>query len=243
MRCVRLVRFSLAIVLLAICSAMVATAQQYNITRAEYGYGRQRVDVTQRLQDLARQNARFRMGNSTFGIDPSPGNVKTLWIYSRNNRGNRTFTYREGSWVDGSQFAGWGSGNWGGGGSGPGYPGGGNGGGNNDAWQIQHARYGSPRNNVDVTQRLRELAARDARFRMGNSTFGIDPDKGVVKYLRIYARGRNGRNRIFEYREGSWVDGSIFSAWGGGGWGGGNWNGGWNGNGNGRSGAWEVERR
>ncbi len=95
-------------------------------------------------------------------------------------------------------------------------------------YQILQARYGIPRRNVDVTQRLRELAARDARFRMGNSTFGVDPARGHVKTLRIFARGPRGDNRIFEYREGSIVDGSMFSGWGGGNWGGGNWNGGWN---------------
>lgn len=227
----KIVKMSLLALLLAACSSVFAAAQQWDIIRAEYGYGRQRVDVTQRLRELARQNRTFRMGNSTFGVDPSPGNVKTLWIFARSGNRNRTFEYREGDTVDGSMFAGWGGGNWGGGG-----PSG------SDFWQIQHARYGSPRNNVDVTQRLRELAARDARFRMGNSTFGIDPDKGVVKYLRIYARGRNGRNRIFEYREGSWVDGSIFSAWGNGGWGSGPWNGGWNGTG-GTGRGWDVEKR
>ena len=43
-----------------------------DIIRAEYGYGSQRVDVTQRLRDIAKSNNTFRMGNSTFGIDPSP---------------------------------------------------------------------------------------------------------------------------------------------------------------------------
>jgi hypothetical protein len=48
-----------------------------------------------------------------------------------------------------------------------------------------------------------------------------------VKTLRIYTRARNGQNRMFEYREGSTVDGTIFSGWGGGNWGQGGWNGGW----------------
>src|SRR5215831_12707263 len=52
-------------------------------------------------------------------------------------------------------------------------------------YQILQARYGTARSNVDVTERLRELAREDTTFRMGNSTFGIDPDRGVVKTLRI----------------------------------------------------------
>jgi hypothetical protein len=138
------------------------------------------------------------------------------------------FEYRENSLVDGAQFVGWGSGNWGNGG----WSGGWNGGNNvGDAGQytILHAEYGTERNHVDVTQRLRELASTDRAFRMGNSTFGIDPDPGQVKMLRIYARDANGRTRTFEYREGSLVDGAQFVGWSGGNWGNRGWSGGWNG--------------
>ncbi len=172
------------------------------------------------------------MGNSTFGIDPDPGHVKTLRIYTRARNGqNRMFEYREGSTVDGAIFSGWGGGNWGGGWNG-GWDGGGGGGGGRDEYQILQARYGTARNNIDVTPRLKELARQNQTFRMGNSTFGTDPDPGYVKTLRIYTRARNGQNRMFEYREGSTVDGAIFSGWGGGNWGGG-WNGGWDGGGGG----------
>src|SRR5215831_1889188 len=79
---------------------------------------------------------------------------------------------------------------------------------------ILSAQYGTGERHVDVTDRLRELARHDVNFRMGNSTFGIDPDPGRVKVLRIYARGPNGQERMFEYREGSVVDGSQFRGWG-----------------------------
>jgi hypothetical protein len=201
-----LVIFSLA---LGVC----AVGQQYQILRADYGYGTMRVDVTQRLRDLARNNATFRMGNGTFGIDPAPGIVKTLRIFTRGPRGgNRTFEFREGTIVDGSQFSGWGGGGWG----------------DVPQYQILGAWYGIPGRNVDVTQQLRDLARSNTFFKMGNSTFGIDPARGVVKTLRIWARGPRGDERVFEYREGSLVDGSQFSGWGGGNWGSG-WRGGWNG--------------
>src|SRR5262249_34760872 len=94
-------------------------------------------------------------------------------------------------------------------------------------YEILQARYGTARNNIDVTSRLKELARQDRTFRMGNSTFGVDPDPGVVKILRIYARGRNGRTRTFEYTEGSTIDGAVFTGWASGNWGRGGWNGGW----------------
>ena len=75
----------------------------------------------------------------------------------------------------------------------------------NDSGQyvILSAQYGTARRHVDVTNRLKELARQDRVFRMGNSTFGVDPDQGQDKTLRIYARGPNGQERMFEYREGS----------------------------------------
>lgn len=94
---------------------------------------------------------------------------------------------------------------------------------------ILTAQYGTPRNHVDVTQRLKELARQDRNFRMGNSTFGVDPDPGQIKTLRIYARGPNGQEHMFEYREGSVVDGSQFRSWGSGDWGHGGWSGRWEG--------------
>ena len=86
---------------------------------------------------------------------------------------------------------------------------------------------------MDVTNRLKELARQDRNFRMGNSSFGVDPDPGQDKTLRIYARGPNGQERMFEYREGSTVDGSQFRSWGGGNWGNGGWSGNWEGGGRG----------
>jgi hypothetical protein len=52
-----------------------------------------------------------------------------------------------------------------------------------------------------------------------------------VKTLRIYARGPHGHERMFEYREGSVVDGSQFRGWGRGEWANGNerWSGRWEG--------------
>ena len=96
---------------------------------------------------------------------------------------------------------------------------------------ILTAQYGTERHHVDVTRGLRDLARSDRTFRMGNSTFGVDPDPGQIKVLRIYARGPEGRERMFEFREGSTIDGAMFRGWGRGEWGQGGW-----------SGRWESER-
>jgi hypothetical protein len=210
-------------------------AGQYVILSAQYGTARRHVDVTNRLKELARQDRSFRMGNSGFGVDPDPGQDKTLRIYARGPNGQeRMFEYREGSTIDGSLFRSWGRGDWGNGGWNGNWEGGGYGGGDDrDSGQyvILSAQYGTARRHVDVTSRLKELARQDRSFRMGNSSFGVDPDPGQDKTLRIYARGPNGQERMFEYREGSTVDGSQFRSWGRGDWGNGGWNGRWEGGG------------
>jgi hypothetical protein len=208
-------------------------AGQYVILSAQYGTALRHVDVTNRLKEVARQDRTFRMGNSTFGVDPDPGQKKTLRIYARGPNGqDRMFEYIEGSTVDGSQFRSWGRGDWGNGGWNGKWEGGGYTGGNDQdsgEYAILSAQYGTARRHVDVTNRLKELARQDRTFRMGNSTFGVDPDEGQVKTLHIYARGPNGQDRMFEYREGSTIDGSQFRGWGGGDWGNSGWNGGWEG--------------
>jgi hypothetical protein len=92
---------------------------------------------------------------------------------------------------------------------------------------ILHASYGTAHRNIDVTQRLRQLAAANATFQLTWRTFG-DPAEGRAKSLRIYARGPRGVKRVFEYQDNSIIDGSLFSGWGGGNWAGDPWQGGWN---------------
>jgi hypothetical protein len=94
---------------------------------------------------------------------------------------------------------------------------------------ILSARYGNQWRNIDVTNQLKNLAARDARFRLDYKVFG-DPAPGQAKTLRIYARGPDRRERMFEYADGSIIDGSIFIGWGSGQWGRpGDWSGNWGG--------------
>lgn len=204
---------------------------QWQILQARYGTAERSLDVTQRLRELARQDTSFQVTNRTFQNDPAPGVVKTLRIYARGPNGRtRTFEYIENDVVDGNQFTAWSSGNWGQGG----WDGGWGSAGEDDddradrgRWQILEARYGTGYRNIDVTQQLRELARQDNAFRITNRLFGRDPDPGVVKTLRIYARGPHGAVRTFEYGEEQIVDGAMFTGWSSGNWGQGRWNGGW----------------
>jgi len=99
-------------------------------------------------------------------------------------------------------------------------------------YSIVSAQYGTAERHVDVTNRLREIAQSDRSFRLDNRLMGVDPDRGRVKVLRIYARERDGDERMFEYREGQIIDGALFVGWSRGDWGRGGW-----------SGRWEASRR
>lgn len=200
---------------------------EWQILNARYGTSQRNMDVTGQLRELARRDDRVRVTNEFFGNDPAYGQTKVLRIYARNRGGQeRFFEYREGSVIDGNTFSGWRGGNWG--------QGGGNGhwdgpGRDDGAFAILGARYGAAEGSIDVTGRLRELARRDAKVRVTNELFRDDPAYGRTKTLRIYARDRSGQVRTFDYREGSWIDGSQFTGWGRGDWGQGGWNGGWDG--------------
>ena len=194
---------------------------QFIILNARYGTENGHADVTARLRELARQDRRFRLTNELFGVDPDPGRTKTLRIYARDRGGRgpeRQFEYREGDWVDGAQFIGWSGGNWGDGG-GRGWHGDRGDRRDDGDYTILSASYGTSRREVDVTDRLRDLARRDERVRLTNDLFGVDPDPGQTKRLRILARDRSGQQRSFDYWEYQTVDGNQFLGWGGGDWG------------------------
>lgn len=229
---------------------------EYQILQARYGTAARNVDVTQRLKKLASRDRTIYLSNDSLGIDPHPNRVKVLRIYARTDRGEvRMFEYREGDVIDGARFRSWNRGEWARDRS---YRGAwelesrwghhGRDRDERDRWsereqerassdgydegeyKILQARYGTTEQNVDVTHTLKQLAKGDRRFRMGNSSFGIDPHPNRVKTLRIFARGENGKIRVFEYREGSVVDGALFRGWSSGEWGQGEfYSGGWSG--------------
>jgi len=198
---------------------------EFAILQARYGTESNHADVTDRLREIARRDRRVRLTNELFGVDPAPGRDKMLRIYARDSQGReRTFEYPERAWIDGSQFTGWSAGRWGdkgwnGGWAGTPYRDGNGQGRDSGQFTILYANYGTPGHEVDVTRRLRELARQDEKFRMGNDTFGVDPDPGRTKRLRIVTREAGGQERSFEYVEGSWVDGAQFRGWRRGDWG------------------------
>jgi len=221
---------------------------EFVILNAQYGNEYHHVDVTHRLRELARRDLQFRVEYNTINADPAPGQAKMLRVIARTPNGReRIFDFPDGSIFDGAQFRGWGRADWGD----ENWTGGWNGRVAEDQAREDHdgdrherrehhdeggflilsAQYGTEFHHVDVTRQLRELARQNQTFQMDNRTFGIDPHYGHHKVLRIYARGPEGRERMFEYPEHSWVDGSQFRGWGSGEWSrdDDHWSGRWNG--------------
>jgi hypothetical protein len=229
----------LAVALLSVLGAGTAAAEDagaFVILSAQYGNERNYVDVTPRLKDLARHDRRFRVTYESMKVDPAPGQAKMLRVFARGPNGEeRAFDFPDNSEFDGGQFrswerADWGEEHWNGGWNGRQVREEAREGGGRDEGQylILTAQYGNEYQHVDVTNQLKELARRDRQFRLDYRTFGVDPAQGQAKVLRIFARGPNGQEQMFEYRDNSVVDGAMFRGWGGGDWGRGGWSGNWN---------------
>ena len=83
-----------------------------------------------------------------------------------------------------------------------------------DGWQIIRAEYGFRNQRNDVTDMLRDLIGRggvNGQVAVNNQTMGGDPAVGKDKNLHILARNRQGEQREFDFREGSFIDISLFT--------------------------------
>ena len=83
-----------------------------------------------------------------------------------------------------------------------------------NGWWIVRAEYGSRAQHNDVTDILKDLIGRggvNGRVAVNNQTMGGDPAVGADKHLRIIARNNRNEEREFEYKEGGFVDATMFN--------------------------------
>ncbi len=176
---------------------------------ADWGSGNQRMEVTKRVRALLSGNGTVRVTNQNLGGDPAVGADKQLRISARDMQGRtRELSYREGAYIDASQFY-----NYGGGGPGypgnpgyppppppvnPGIPGGGHG-----NFQIVRAYYGLNNQTNDVTDRLRRMVQGGSlTVRVTNGNLGGDPAAGRDKVLTVIYRYQ-GREQTSTVKEGN----------------------------------------
>lgn len=159
--------------------ALPAGAQTARLISADYGIGEYRVDVTSRIQSLARDGyLNLRVTNENLGVgDPAPHQGKELRIRVREGHGRiRDYSFREGA-VANVQI--------GSGGRDP------DGDYDDDAddLRILQAYYGANNQTIDVANRLRQWV-RDGRLQMhvNNDSMGNDPDPEHRKALFVLYR-------------------------------------------------------
>ena len=181
--------------------------------------------VEARAQELAK-NVEEILADVDRVVAAVPEAQRPRVYFARGPNGDeRMFEFVDGSGFDSAAFNGWARGDWGA------EPWNGGWWGTGPKFLILSAQYGSEFRHVDVTGRLKELARENRQLRIDYRTFRVDPDVGHAKALRVFARGPNGRERMFEFRDGDIIDGRQFRGWGTGEWAGENdrWSGRWEG--------------
>lgn len=83
-----------------------------------------------------------------------------------------------------------------------------------DGWQIMRAEYGTKNQHNDVTEIVKDLIGRggvNGRVAVNNQTMGGDPAVGADKHLRIWAKNRRNEEREFDFKEGGFIEATMFS--------------------------------
>ena len=81
-------------------------------------------------------------------------------------------------------------------------------------WEVVRAEYGFRTQRVDVTDVVRHLlweGRESGRVLVSNQNMGGDPAVGADKTLRIIAENRQHDRQEFDFREGTWIDVTLFS--------------------------------
>ncbi len=178
-------QFQLVAVLIAALLTLASPAQSQNhwqLIRAEYGAGNQYRDVTARVQSLVRGDSLdVRVNNDTMGVDPAPGQHKTLRLQVRGLDGDiRQLNFSEGETARVQVMRG---------------------GGYGAGLQITHAEYGAGSKTRDVTSVLAAMIQGNSlRVRVTNDAMGGDPADEHHKVLNVsyVYNGRPGQVSVNE---------------------------------------------
>src|SRR3974390_2750786 len=137
----------------------------WQVIKADWGADNRWVDVTYTVRVLLSGNGQVKVNNTNMGGDPAVGADKVLRIQARNSQGqHRSFTFKEGSFIDASQFYN--------------YGGGGGGGASGVGWQVMWAEWGSGNRRANVTDRVRALLSGNGQVKVNNTNMGGDPAVG-----------------------------------------------------------------
>lgn len=82
-----------------------------------------------------------------------------------------------------------------------------------EGWRIIHAEYGYRTQRADVTNLLIDLIGRggeNGQIYVNDGPMGGDPAQGHEKTLYVRAKNRNGEERVFEFKQHSFLDVHMF---------------------------------
>jgi hypothetical protein len=162
-----------------------AFAQRVEILSAYYGIGNYRVDVTERVQQLASNGESFEVSSRNLGLPPVPIPGKQLTVvYSLGRRQFResaqegeTFRFKAADSFD-----------------------------RGESPRVVQGLYGRSGSYVDVTDELRDYAKRGESFRVSPEAFGLDAERAQGSHLRMTVIDRSGERVQREYEDGDYVD-------------------------------------
>lgn len=189
--------------LVVICTLLpvgiVSAQETWWVQSADYGYGKQRADVTATVRRLA-DGPNFKVNNTNLGVDPAPGKDKTLHIVAKDAKGKvKEFTYNERTVVPAAMFAG------GAGPAGAANPASGARSemraGEGRLLRINEARWGATGKWKDVTEHVQSMASNNRIYtKVDAKTMGVDPAPGhkkelIVEYLY---QGKSGKTTVPE---------------------------------------------
>jgi hypothetical protein len=156
------------------------------ITRAEYGVGDRKMDVTDRLNTSIRNGElNLRVANDTMGGDPAPNRLKQLTVWFTHNGRSERVTVSEGNYLvlpyGTTRYD------------------------SEEQLEITRAQYGTDYRAMDVTDRLNATIRNgQLSLRVSNQTMGGDPAYNQIKELTVWYR-YNGRTNQITVNEGGYL--------------------------------------
>lgn len=185
-------RFVVASLALAFLGVAAGLAQRVEILSASYGIGDYRVDVTERVRQLAAGSEGFEVSSRALGLPPVPLPGKQLTVvYAVGGRQFRetvqegeTFHFRAASRAEEEEMDR----------------------GERRGPRVVRARYGRAGEYTDVTEEVRRYAQRGESFRVSPEAFGMEPAESRGGQLRVTLMDRRGERVQRVYEEGDYVD-------------------------------------
>jgi hypothetical protein len=175
---------ALLLVSLLVIPAFSSSSAGWEIVRADYGWGNNWIDVTDRVRSLVQNDSlNFRVDGNALGATQRRGRNRTLRLQLKDNVGSmQQMTFRESEQVSLQVYDRY-----------------------KQALRITLATYGADNRTADVTQRLNsQIRGDQLTLQVSNETMGGDPARNRAKRLTVQY-SMNGQSNQAVVREGEYL--------------------------------------